>query len=355
LDRWALLNIDMDNKAKEHWYRTQAAPAMGRQDRIFGEPWALWIGDRKMNHDIRAAITEHLHGRDITAYWDKRNRFQGGSAELIDWKATGKAMAAVSLTRQRWVTKHVSGFCGSRKMMHRWKKCAEPKCPRCDEIEDSHHVWKCQGMEVNEVWDKSMARVKEWMRKEKTQPSLAAVICDRLSAWRYGTEPIVNPSTFLGLRAATDNQEKVGWEALLEGAPAIGWREVQQAYLEWLGSRKTGERWLSALIQKLWDVAWDLWSHRNRILHDKDNNARITDQIQQIRDQFTAGRSGLTQDAKILFCQGMAKTIALSPAMQEAWLIRVIASRRRFLRRKAEQDRTYAHERQVLARWLSAR
>jgi hypothetical protein len=29
----------------------------------------------------------------------------------------------------------------------------------------------------------------------------------------------------------------------------------------------TGKRWVIALIRKLWLVAWDLWEHRNGILH----------------------------------------------------------------------------------------
>jgi hypothetical protein len=30
-------------------------------------------------------------------------------------------------------------------------------------------------------------------------------------------------------------------------------------------------RWTSALIQKIWQVAWDQWEHRNAILNDSEN------------------------------------------------------------------------------------
>jgi hypothetical protein len=36
-------------------------------------------------------------------------------------------------------------------------------------------------------------------------------------------------------------------------------------------SHRTGKRWAIALIQKMWDTAWDLWEHRNGVLHEKDN------------------------------------------------------------------------------------
>jgi hypothetical protein len=36
-------------------------------------------------------------------------------------------------------------------------------------------------------------------------------------------------------------------------------------------STKSGRRWATALIQKMWDTAWDLWEHRNEALHQKEN------------------------------------------------------------------------------------
>jgi hypothetical protein len=37
---------------------------------------------------------------------------------------------------------------------------------------------------------------------------------------------------------------------------------------------------LTALIQKLWDVAWDMWDHRNRVLHDQEHSVARDLQIQ---------------------------------------------------------------------------
>jgi hypothetical protein len=62
----------------------------------------------------------------------------------------------------------------------------------------------------------------------------------------------------------------------LEGRPALGWSGVQQRYYEWLGGRRSGLRWLTALIQKLWDIAWDMWDNRNRVLHEQEHSAHAT-------------------------------------------------------------------------------
>ena len=78
-----------------------------------------------------------------------------------------------------------------------------------------------------------------------------------------------------------------------------------------------GRRWLSALITKLRQVAWDIWQHRNNMLHKKDNNILYAQQIQEIKDQFILGKPGLTHDAKRLLTRGLRATLALSPALRQ--------------------------------------
>ena len=353
LDRWALLNIEMDEKAKEHWRRTQQD---GRQQsRIFGETWSVWIGAEKLTGNIRRAVTEQIHGKAAVAYWGSKGRFGNGSEEDIDWESTGKAMELESLSRQRWITKQVSGFCGTGVMMKRWKKRPSAACPRCtSEIEDIDHVWKCQGEDANLVWDKSIADLRQWLSKEKTHANLADVICDRLSAWRYDRVPTVNGSQLAGLQTTIILQDSVDWRAFFEGVPVKGWQEAQHGHYIALHSRKMGRRWLSALIKKLWQVAWDIWQHRNDTLHKKDNNILYAQQIQEIKDQFVLGKPGLTHDAKRLLTRGLHATLALSPALRAGWLLRVTRSRLRFARRQGERQARYSRERQIMARWLDS-
>jgi hypothetical protein len=43
------------------------------------------------------------------------------------------------------------------------------------------------------------------------------------------------------------------------------WKVVQQCYFEWLRKHNTGKKWATALIQKVWEVLWDMWDHRNKV------------------------------------------------------------------------------------------
>jgi hypothetical protein len=158
-------------------------------------------------------------------------------------------MKAATRTRRQWVTKHGSGFCATGKMMKLWGKRATAKCPRCDQEEDATHVRKCTGNGADEVWMKSMERLKQEMIQASTLPNLIEVLCDQLTAWRNDVAPTVPISNvLLGLRATIAEQDNVGWQAMLEGLPVVGWAEVQQRYLEWRKNDVLGNdgwHWLS--------------------------------------------------------------------------------------------------------------
>jgi hypothetical protein len=46
---------------------------------------------------------------------------------------------------------------------------------------------------------------------------------------------------------------------------------AQQAYYCLIKSKRSGKRWTVELIKKMWAIAWDLWDHRNGILHEEQN------------------------------------------------------------------------------------
>ena len=142
--------------------------------------------------------------------------------------------------------------------MHRWKQRATNLCPRClTEGEDASHVWTCQDPRALTVWQQSIANLEVWLQQQKTEPGITTVLCAKLLSWqRGGSIGDIPVGQFIYETGA------IGWKSLLEGRTALGWSEVQQRYLQWIGSRRSGLRWLTTVIQKLWDIAWDMWDHR---------------------------------------------------------------------------------------------
>ena len=117
------------------------------------------------------------------------------------------------------------------------------------------------------------------------------------------------------------------------------------------GSRRSGKRWLVAVLKKLSDIAWDQWEHRNGILHDKETGTRNIEREGEIREQFTIGSRTVMEDDRHFLEKGIHAVLEQSPEVQEAWLIRVIASRGRYDRIYNQRD-GYTQERRGIYAWL---
>jgi hypothetical protein len=303
--------------------------------------------------NLHAKLHTATRGQATLDYWETRGKFGQGSYSDIDWQATGQAMKKVSIARRHWVSKHSSGFCGTSKMMYRWKQRISNLCPRCNtEVEDATHVWQCQDPRATAVWVQSIANLKVWLQTQCTDPGIIKVLCAKLLAWQCGSTEPIPVATVDGLQDVVQKQDEIGWQSLLEGRPAFGWRLLQDRYLQKISSRRSGLRWLTALIQKLWDIAWDMWDNRNKVLHDTENSAARALQIQQIQDQFAFGTAGLPNEAQALFGGGIQALLHQQPAYQTAWLIRITAARARSERRNERQNDTFNTERAGMRRWL---
>jgi hypothetical protein len=333
LDRFALMNIDMDAAAKAHWTMAHDSEERLRNAQIPGEGWALWIGFEKITGEIRTSITEQVHATPTEQFWIRRKRFkiQRATSQYVDWSATDHAMRNSSATRRQWVVKHVSGWAAVGKWMYRRKKWKHDCCPRCGVAnETTTHVLKCQDSRAKEQWKKSLESLDTWMKTQGTHPGIRAAIISHLTAWQIDSvDPITLSQTFLNVTEAVHNQNAMGWQAFMEGSPAQGWRECQQRYYVFTRSKKTGLRWLSALVRKIWQVSWDMWEHRNGILHDKEKGQAAVEREARIRDEFEEGCTELDRDARLLFRPGRTAVLQYKAAQQRAWIARIEMARER--------------------------
>jgi hypothetical protein len=100
----------------------------------------------------------------------------------------------------------------------------------------------CAGPGTSDVWKKSLDILSTWMINRNIDPELQFAILVYLDTWRTG-------HTFLQPVNIQLNN-------------LIGKQEA---------SRRLSKHWTSKLIKKLWDVVWDLWEHKNEVLHCQEN------------------------------------------------------------------------------------
>ena len=111
------------------------------------------------------------------------------------------------------------------------------KCPRCDhdEEEDAQHVLKGQGEGAEQAWETALESLEQRCINLNTDPNIIEGLLQRLRQWRTGSTTPDDFETTPDTQTAFDNQDGIGWQAFLEGAPAKGWSDAQQRYYDSLG------------------------------------------------------------------------------------------------------------------------
>jgi len=266
LDDWATLNVQMDADAKQFLSQARRQP---RHYDIEGEPWQLWVRGNKLTSTIQTQLYSHVQSISSEEYWGNKPGVLKPVLHTVDWQTIGKAMRTQRRTRRFFLTKHVAGMCGVGKFMKRWKEWDQDTCPRCGEYEDAPHVWQCKGQGTKAIWDKALMELEGLLRKLETDPTLMHILLSYLRAWWSGEGiTYVAPREF---QLLVQEQSSIGWGRFFEGWFSMHWASLQQKYYCIIRSQCSGRIWAIAIIQKLWNMAWDLWEHRNGVLHEKEN------------------------------------------------------------------------------------
>ena len=116
----------------------------------------------------------------------------------------------------------------------------------------------------------------------------------------------------------------IGWQFLVESLIPQLWVSHQNQFYYKHEKLRNGKRWATQMILKLFDIAWDLWEHRNGIVHSTNINL----QLEQVNAEVAAAilNGPPTCDADHLFTPTQILTLetALLPTKQ-AWLALVQA------------------------------
>ena len=129
----------------------------------------------------------------------------------------------------------------------------------------------------------------------------------------------------------------------------------QQKRYEAAGSKKTGLRWASALVIKLQNVAWDMWDHRNGILHQCPDRHHRKEELEEanslIAKEWVRGNQGLLRQDKFLFRD---KKEVLGRTLERKWQwLSAVTAARAAAQDDAATTAAYESERTRLRDWLA--
>jgi len=193
----------------------------------------------------------------------------------------------------------VSGDTATGRVMVQRKQRLSSNCPICGSIDEhTTHVLTCRDIKVIDLRSSLIEELNVWLCTVNTHPDLHIYIISSIEQWlKYPDSDCYN---FLDnddtISHAFLCQNKLGIYALLLGFISKHIIMVQQAYYSSLSSKKSGIRWGSNLIPRMWNIIYQHWCHRNDILHETEatNNLSGLDMLKlSIEREHREGASEL--------------------------------------------------------------
>jgi hypothetical protein len=198
-----------------------------------------------------------------------------------------------------------------------------------------------------------------------TAPEIKHALVSRLRQWRKTSSAAVTDQDTIfppysrtdafGTQQAVEAQDKIGWYSLLLGRMAKEWTDAEQKYLESIGKKTTGRRRTISIIQKLWDIAWDMWAHRNHIKHNTLHPRKqlaMKEPGEYVATVYRQGKGELLPRDRSLFQKSLATLQKGTAKEQEQWLLSVQLAQRRAAAVQDNRSKSLYAERKLLESWL---
>jgi hypothetical protein len=288
--------------------------------------WEVKLGDVKLQKKVQLTILEFIHTGPIREYWDHKGRVHSEYFHRVDWDSMRKAMKSTSIQQRNWIVKRAAHDCAANAVLLKRRQKETAACKFCGSEETVLHVYKCQHISVQDVWQRSLKDLQKELVKLQTDPSITTSFIKGLQTWQNGEQQV-----------SQLEQDNIGWEGILEGCIGTHWKQQQALYYKRIQSKKGHDQWAVRVIRKLWMIAWNMWENRNKKEHEEDK-LRESEMIQTAVDQEIAlGTQNIYNLESNFSDLELERAKGKNSSYSKAWLRQVRSIRARE-RRKEEQS-----------------
>ena len=202
-----------------------------------------------------------------------------------------------------------------------------------------------------------MQKLRTKLTKGGTLPRDAEDISTCLTQWRITGRVDVNlfdrRNTFY---SAILKQRNLGWHNFMMGRLHQEWLACQTNYLLSIGSRRSPFRWVVSVIRQFQNTVWDMWQHRNSILHQPDGpraREELWDINRQINKEYAEGFTELSESDRRRLVLPRSKIFhAQSMDQKRLWLQEIQIARNAAQNEEDKRRRQWFRERNFMRAWL---
>jgi hypothetical protein len=230
----------------------------------------------------------HLWGEQVAQdLFHRRKIMNEQDFPLVYWEGMQKVMQSFPEMFRVWVTKHISHFNGTNRMLSRFPGTATcPKvhnrCPNCKRFDEStSHITRCRDQGRSDIFRSSVEALREWLRDQQTDPEVTRLISTYLLARGTRTmKSLLRPNSRMTL--ASEYHDRLGWDNFIEGRICALWVELRSRDLAQRRIEKSADQWARGLMRRLLKIVHQQWLYRNATVHMKLEDNLTADQHRQI-------------------------------------------------------------------------
>jgi hypothetical protein len=276
---------------------------------------------------------------------------------FVNWEAMHSALAFRSPSFCAWVTKHVTGECAVGRKMACWQLWDNDACPCCGQADEkTTHFARCENIDMMTAYKAAVDDLSAWMASADTDPSIAAYFSSVLSCRSFLPEDEEHNDQWMPdeMIPAMEEQTAIGWDNLLLGLLSTRWMQLQHQHLQSKHSRKSPERWAIDMTYKLLQISHKLWTTRNGILHEQNEQGLLLADGQMLTEAITerhrCGKAALLAEDYHHLDRSLFHILALPPSDKYAWLGSIILAHKF---KRIEAKNPIARMRESMTTWLT--
>jgi hypothetical protein len=254
------------------------------------------------------------------------------------------AMKKSPMNIRHWVVKRCARDCGANAVLFRRKERKDDKCPFCGNIESVIHIYKCPDKRVQDIWEKAIHELEQYLQQLGTDPSIRGQLIRGLQGWRMDTISTTDPMAI--------DQSQIGWDGIMEGVLGRHWEDEQEHYSKNESEATNGRKWTQLLIRRIWKIAWEMRQNRNHEVHNNDLQQQMEELHQKVRAEIEIGHQGYTDMEKLFSKEAIGKVFTGNANYIQCWIQSVKVRRERH--QSIQRDSTtFTQMRQTLRNFLN--
>ena len=290
---------------------------------------------KKLTGNLRREIDNVRGEQTARTYFAKKGIVSEQNFGRVWWDGMEKLMKSYPKMYRVWLTKHVSGCCGTNKQMSYWKRDWNAMCPSCGAVaETAQHITRCRDAGRRKMLRHSVMNLIEWVGETTGETDMAYALSCYLTA--QGERTFDDAAMEMGREARVRWQDLIeettslGWDCLVEGRISKVWLEFARYGLAATRNPMGTEGWAKRFVDHLLRITHQQWIYRNYKIHFKSKGGltlKEHDEIFERMDEllYTDPDELLPQHQHLLLVDKSRLTRG-SLSDRQTWITRVEAA-----------------------------